>query len=248
MVAIVGASGSGKTTLIQHLNGLLEPSSGSIAFGPGKVEAKDLFRKVGLAFQFPENQLFEKNVFEDVAYGPRNLRLPEEDVAEAVRRALSRVGLSEDLWRRSPFQLSEGEKRRAAIAGILAMQPEVLVMDEPTSGLDRDGSDRIEAILRDFNESGGTVVFVSHDMDLVGRLGRRILLLSSGRLLFDGTREAFFSRTALLRQSGLETPSCMRFMTSLKMKGLPVNDQVFSVEEAKRELMRVFRGEVQAET
>jgi energy-coupling factor transport system ATP-binding protein len=246
MLAVVGSSGSGKTTLIQHLNGLLEPSSGSIAFSPGGVEPGDLFRKVGLAFQFPENQLFEKSVFEDVAFGPRNLDLGEEDVEGRVRRALSRVGLPPETWRRPPFQLSEGEKRRAAIAGILAMEPEVLVLDEPTAGLDRDGSERIESILRDFHGSGGTVVFVSHDMDLVGRLSRRVVLLSSGRLLFDGTREDFFGNAALLQQSGLQMPSPMRFLKSLKEKGLPVNELVFSVEDAKRELTRVFRCEAGA--
>jgi energy-coupling factor transport system ATP-binding protein len=247
MAALVGASGSGKTTLIQHFNGLLLPSSGRVRVmgmdpAASKKRLGGLRRKVGLVFQFPELQLFEETVEKDVAFGLKSFGLSETDARKRVRGALEMVGLDcRSFGRRTPFHLSGGEKRRAALAGILVMEPEVLVLDEPTAGLDWEGTRHVEDILQAYHRSGRTVVFVSHDMDLVARLADRVLVLSKGKLVFDGRKSDLFRQGALLKQAGLTLPHVVRFMRRLRRKGLPVRTDVFTVEEARKEIRRVLR-------
>ncbi len=243
-VALVGASGSGKTTLIQHLNGLLRPDSGSV-----RIDGMDLSdpetdliairKRIGLVFQFPESQLFEETVFEDVAFGPKNLGFSAPEVEAHVRSALERVGLDPERSRtQSPFHLSGGEKRRAAIAGVLAMNPEMLALDEPTAGLDWQGGRRVETILSGCRGLGGTVLFVSHDMDLVGRLAERVIVMESGRIVFDGGKSDLFRNEEILVRAGLTLPSVSRAMASFREKGIPVRSDVFTMEEAREELRR----------
>jgi len=247
MVAVVGASGSGKTTLIQHLNGLYRPTSGCVSVGgrnlsDPKTDLEMIRTKVGLVFQFPEAQLFEETVEKDVAFGLKIRKLPEHTIRRRVRKVLNRVGLDPETFGRCvPFHLSGGEKRRAALAGILVMEPEVLVLDEPTAGLDWAGTCQVEAILKTYHRSGRTVVFVSHDMDLVARLADRVLVLSGGRLVFDGRQAVLFRRTDVLKQAGLNLPRVVRFMRILRRKGMPVRTDVYTVQEARREIQRVFR-------
>ena len=247
IVAIIGPTGSGKTTLVQHFNGLLLPTEGTVS-----VDSKDLSdsktdlawvrRNVGLVFQFPEIQLFEERVYDDVAFGPRNLGLSEEDVEERVRLSLKLVGLNSEQFRNlTPFRLSGGEKRRIAIAGVLAMNPQVLVLDEPTVGLDRRAGYLIESVIQKYHIQGKTVIFVSHDMDLVARLARRIILLDGGRIRFDGPKEALFKDEAILKQAGLALPQVRQFMGKVEKMGYPVNTNVYTIDEAKNELERMKR-------
>jgi energy-coupling factor transport system ATP-binding protein len=246
MTALVGASGSGKTTLIQHFNGLLLPTSGRVRImGRDLPESKpalsELRRKVGLVFQFPEFQLFEETVERDVAFGLKSYRLSGPSAARRVRRAMELVGLDWRTFRkRAPFHLSGGEKRRAALAGILVMEPEVLVLDEPTAGLDWEGTRHVEDILQAYHRSGRTVVFVSHDMDLVARLADRVIVLSGGKVAYDGGKKGLFSRAGLLKAAGLTLPHVVRFMRMLRRQGVPVRTDVFDVEEAKKEIRRVL--------
>jgi energy-coupling factor transport system ATP-binding protein len=248
-LALVGASGSGKTTLIQLLNGLLRPTSGSV-FVDGtdlshpKTDLYAIRRRIGLVFQFPESQLFEETVFEDVAFGPKNLGHSRDEVKAHVRSALERVGLDPERYgNQSPFHLSGGEKRRAAIAGVLAMDPEMLVLDEPTAGLDWESGLRIEAILSDYHRLGRTVLFVTHDMDLVGRLADRIVVLEKGKTGFEGGKsELFQAEGGILARAGLTTPAVFDAMRSFRGKGLPVRTDVFTIEEAKEELRKAAGG------
>ena len=246
ILAIVGATGSGKTTLIQHFNGLLQPTEGKVLIDYRDVSSSssDLEwarKKIGLVFQFPEIQLFEETVYDDIAFGPRNLGLSEKMVEERVRRSLRLVGLSfRQFSKLSPFQLSGGEKRRVAIAGILAMEPEILVLDEPTVGLDRKGACKVEKILKRYYRQGKTVIFVSHDIDLVARLASRVVVLKNGKLQFDGSKADLFRNETILKDAGLVLPQVCRFMQNLRKKGLPVKTDVFTIEEAKEEITRVL--------
>jgi energy-coupling factor transport system ATP-binding protein len=248
MVAVVGASGSGKTTLIQHLNGLLLPTSGSVRIqgqdlSESKANLSAVRRKVGLVFQFPEFQLFEETVERDVAFGLKSFKLSERATRRRVRCVMEMVGLDwRTLGKRPPFHLSGGEKRRAALAGILVMEPEVLVLDEPTAGLDWDGTRHVEDILQACHRSGRTVVFVSHDMDLVARLADRVIVLSRGKVVYDGGKKALFSRAGVLKEAGLTLPHVVRFMRMIRRKGVPVRTDVFTVQEAKKEIRRVLRA------
>lgn len=245
-MAIVGAAGSGKTTLIQHFNGLHQPTQGRVL-----VDSKDLSvskshlawarRMVGLVFQFPEIQLFEETVYDDIAFGPRNLSLSEKDVDESVRSSLQLVGLDfERFHKHSPFHLSGGEKRRVAIAGVLAMNPQVLVLDEPTVGLDHRSASLVEDVIASYHRQGKTVVFVSHDMNLVARLAERIVVLNRGRVWFDGPKERLFRDSEILKNTGLVLPEVCRFMLKVRERGFPVRTDVFTVEDARRELERVM--------
>lgn len=210
--AIVGPSGSGKTTLIQHFTGLLKPSSGRVLVDGTDIWSKKysftrLRKRVGLVFQFPEVQLFEETVARDVAFGPQNLQLSEAEVQDRVHRALTVVGLDSPAFcDRSPFRLSEGEKRKVAIAGILAMQPEMIVFDEPTAGLDPVGVQNMVELLFSLLRQGTTPVFITHNMDFVAEAAQRVLVLLNGRVLFDGTPDALFHDAAVLAQAGLEMP------------------------------------------
>jgi energy-coupling factor transport system ATP-binding protein len=243
-VALVGASGSGKTTLMQHLNGLLRPDSGTVRIdgtdlAHPKTDLNAIRKRVGLVFQFPESQLFEETVFQDVAFGPKNLGFSAAAVEAHVRSALERVGLDPERSKtQSPFHLSGGEKRRAAIAGVLAMDPEMLALDEPTAGLDWEAGRRIESILTDCHGLGRTVLFVSHDMDLVGRLAERVIVLERGRITFDGRKPDLFGDESLMNRAGLTQPSVSRAMAAFRERGIPVRSDVFTIEEAREELRR----------
>ncbi|MGE5587116.1 MAG: energy-coupling factor transporter ATPase [Clostridia bacterium] len=249
-VGIIGETGSGKSTLIQHFNGLLRPTRGRVLVDGvdiwrRDVRLKDIRQKVGLVFQYPEHQLFEESVFADVAFGPRNMGLNEDEIAARVRRALEMVGLDFDAVKdRSPFELSGGEMRRVAIAGVLAMEPSVLVLDEPVSGLDPRGRDELlRELTRLHEEFEYTVVLVSHSMEDVARLAKRLVVMHMGRVVADGPVRQVFRMTDLLIEAGLGVPQVTELMHELARRGKGVKTDVLTVEEAKVELLRLLRGE-----
>lgn len=214
--AIVGPSGSGKTTLIQHFTGLLKPASGRVLVDGQDIwdkafDQNRLRRRIGLVFQFPESQLFEETVFRDVAYGPRNFGISENEIAAVVRKSIQQVGLeAEAILSRSPFHLSEGEKRRVAIAGILAMKPELVVFDEPTAGLDAAGVEEMESIVEQLVSDGSAVIVVTHHMDFVNNIAQRVIVMNEGRIVFDGQPQHLFADTDLLNRVGLTVPHFLR--------------------------------------
>ena len=220
-IAIVGASGSGKTTLIQHFTGLLKPYKGNVLFEGKDISVKKyplsiLRKKIGLVFQFPESQLFEETVFKDVGFGPQNLGFSSAEIKESVYRSLLDVDLDpKSFWERSPFKLSEGEKRRIAIAGVLAMQPEIIVLDEPTAGLDPQGVRKITDIINWLLQNGKTVVVITHNMDFVSSISTRVLVLEFGRLIFDGLPGKLFLSKDILERTGLELPHLIQAQLAL---------------------------------
>lgn len=249
-VAIVGETGSGKSTLIQHFNGLLKPTQGQVfvdevdIWGKG-VHLKSIRQKVGLVFQYPEHQLFEETVFKDIAFGPRNIGLPDDEVGRRVQQGMKMVGLDyEALCDRSPFELSGGEKRRVAMAGVIAMKPSVIVLDEPASGLDPRGRDQVLAEIQELHqEFGFTVVLVSHSMEDVAKLARRVVVLHGATLIADGPAKDVFSMEDVLSRAGLEAPQVTRLMQELARRNMKVRTDILTVEEAKREILRVLGGE-----
>ncbi len=247
-IGLIGHTGSGKSTLVQHLNGLMKPTSGSVIVdginttGKG-ISLREVRQKVGLVFQYPEHQLFEESIYKDIAFGPKNLGLSDEEVDKRVRDAMELVGIDfESLKDRSPFELSGGQKRRVAIAGVIAMKPKVLVLDEPTAGLDPYGRDEIlDEIKALFIREGITIILVSHSMEDVARLVNRILVMDKGRLVMDDTTREVFKRASELEKIGLGIPQITKFMRSFKEKGNDVNDDILTVEEAKQEIMKYLR-------
>ena len=248
LTAIAGHTGSGKSTLVQHLNGILHPTQGSVLVDGQDLSAKNKTsvtarRRVGMVFQYPEHQLFEETVEEDIAFGPKNLGLSSEEIARRVRRAMELVRLDYDTYReRSPFQLSGGQKRRAAIAGVLAMEPKYLVLDEPTAGLDPRGrDDLLQRIVRLHREKKMTVIFVSHNMDDIARLADRVIFMHEGRVLLDRPpREAFREKLAL-KTAGLEEPETVTLLEKLQQRGLAVDTDAFTAEETARRIIRALR-------
>jgi energy-coupling factor transport system ATP-binding protein len=247
--AVIGHTGSGKSTLLMHLNGLMKPTRGQVLADGVDIhektkEAREARRKVGLVFQYPEYQLFEENVLKDVCFGPKNYGFsPEECEAKAVE-ALKLVGIDPDeKGGVSPFELSGGEKRRVAIAGVLAMDPQVLILDEPTAGLDPKGhKDILDMVCRIHKEKNLTILLVSHNMDDAARLADRILVLDKGHLAMDGTPEEVFSHYDELHNIGLSTPSSSELLHLLKSKGLNVNTNIFNEDEAVEEILKVLHG------
>jgi len=243
-VGLVGPTGSGKTTLAQHLNALLFPTSGRVilegvdlsAGSKGKeksVDLKKIRQKVGLVFQFPELQLFEDTVYDDIAFGPKNLGLAEEQIKERVQSSMSKVGLDfEEFASRSPFSLSGGEQRKVAIAGILAQNPEILILDEPTCGLDSKSTEEIKKLLKDLNLKEVTIILISHNMDLIAELAQKIILLDQGRVVLFSSKEDFFKDSERIKSTGLDLPRVVEFMWMLKEKGIEVRTDVFTKEEA----------------
>lgn len=245
-VGLIGHTGSGKSTLIQHLNGLMKATSGDILYEGRSIYApkynlKELRSNVGLVFQYPEHQLFEADVFSDVCFGPRNLGLSREEVEERAKEALELVGFPEKYYKQSPFELSGGQKRRAAIAGVLAMRPKVLILDEPTAGLDPKGRDEIlDQVAYLHKETGMTVVLVSHSMEDIARYVERIIVMNKGNKLYDGAPEEVFKNYKELEQIGLAAPQVTYIMHELQQKGLHVSTDATTVEEAADEIMKEF--------
>ncbi len=245
-VGIIGHTGSGKSTLIQHLNGLIKATSGEIYYNGENIYAdgysmKELRSHVGLVFQYPEYQLFESDVLSDVCFGPKNLGLPEEEVKARSLEALHQVGLKEKHYDKSPFDLSGGQKRRVAIAGILAMHPEVLILDEPTAGLDPKGRDDIlDQIQKLHKERGITVILVSHSMEDVAKYVDRIIVMDHGCMKFDGEPKKVFEHYKELESIGLAAPQVTYVMQTLKEKGFDVDVHAITIEEAKQSILHAF--------
>ncbi len=245
-VGLIGHTGSGKSTLIQHLNGLIRPSSGTIWFNGTDIYSegyslKQLRSKVGLVFQYPEHQLFEIDVFSDVCYGPRNLGLNEEEIKERAREALNLVGLKEKYWEQSPFELSGGQKRRVAIAGVLAMRPEVLILDEPTAGLDPRGRDEILDQIKELHSKQGmTIILVSHSMEDIARYADRLMVMNHGEKAFDGTPKEVFEHYKELEAMGLAAPQVTYISHALKEQGIPIEGDITTVEGARDAILRLL--------
>ena len=242
-IGIVGKTGSGKSSFILHLNGLLKPVSGRLLVDDEDVWAngypiKELRRRVGLVFQYPEHQLFEENVFADVCFGPRNLGLSKTEIDERAADALRLVGLGEETWKKSPFELSGGQKRRAAIAGVLAMRPEVLVLDEPAAGLDPAGRNSILSAVSDIqSQTGAAIVLVSHNMEDVSKFCKRIIIMGNGRILAEGAPKEIFDDSVLLETAGLLPPPAAVIMSKLRAAGLDLPKGIFTVKDAARVLL-----------
>ena len=247
-LGIIGHTGSGKSTLIQHLNGLLKPTSGRILLqgrdiwaDPKKI--RDVRFQVGLVFQYPEYQLFEETVYKDIAFGPKNIGLDEADIDRRVRDAAAFVGLTEAMLDKSPFELSGGQKRRVAIAGVIAMEPKVLVLDEPTAGLDPRGRDDILARIQDYHRAkNASVVLVSHSMEEIARNVDRIVVLSDSHVFMEGTPRQVFARADELERVGLDIPQVTKVALALRRRGLPVDTAVYTVEALRDALLRKEGG------
>ena len=244
-IGIIGHTGSGKSTLIQHLNGLLKATSGDILYQGESIygqgfSMKELRGKVGLVFQYPEYQLFETTVLRDVAYGPKNQGLDEVEATKKAQEALLTAGISETFWQMSPFELSGGQKRRVAIAGVLAMEPEILILDEPTAGLDPKGRRELFAqICALQKERGITVILVSHSMEDVADYVTRLVVMNEGKIMYDGEPASVFVRYKELEAAGLAAPQVTYLMHELKEKGFPVDTNVITIEQAKEEILKI---------
>ena len=249
-IGIVGHTGSGKTTLVQHLNGLLKPTSGQVLIdgedlNGEKVNRRALRQRIGLVFQYPEYQLFEETVAKDIAFGPKNQGLSAEEIDRRVRHAMESVHLDYEKYaEKSPFELSGGQMRRVAIAGVLAMAPKVLILDEPTAGLDPRGRDRILSMLEELREKERTtILMVSHSMEDMARLASRLLVISGGRLVADDTPRAVFARRDLLTSIGLDVPEVSKLCAALREKGYPLPPDLYRPEEMRDALLRLWKGE-----
>ena len=246
-IGVIGHTGSGKSTLMQHMNGLLKPTSGSICldgqdiWSDKKLTLQSRFR-VGLVFQYPEYQLFEETVYKDIAYGPTNMGLDKDEIDRRVREAAVLVGITDEQLEVSPFDLSGGQKRRVAIAGVIAMEPEVLILDEPTAGLDPEGKEGILANIENYRKAkNATIMMVSHSMSDVARLAQRLLVMCDSRLAMDGTPMEVFNRAQELVEMGLDIPDVTRVFLRLQQMGVPV-EQVYSIEQAVAEIKRLKGG------
>ena len=246
-LALIGHTGSGKSTLIQHLNGLLEPSSGRILVDEVDITSKevkltDIRKKIGLVFQYPEYQLFEETIEKDVAFGPNNLGLSAEEVSNRVKKSMEMVGLDYETYKDvSPFDLSGGQKRRVAIAGVIAMEPKVLILDEPTAGLDPKGRDDILEQIKILHEKYKmTIVLVSHSMEDVGKLAERIVVMNGGKIELLGKPSEIFKEVETLERIGLALPQVTYLMRALREKGFDVSDEVFTVEKGTQEILKAL--------
>lgn len=244
--AIIGHTGSGKSTLIQHFNALLKPTCGRVLVdgvdtSAPKQDLRALRKKVGLVFQYPEHQLMEETVRKDIAFGPKNLGLKEDDINERVFVAAKSIGLKEELLDKSPFELSGGEKRRVAIAGVLAMEPEMLVLDEPTAGLDPAGRDELLDLIRRLNDCGMTIVLVSHSMEDVAKTARRVIVINNAEIAYDGGVAEVFSHVKELTDMGLSVPQVSLVIDRLRARGVDLPNDIYTVEQAKDALLRLLK-------
>ncbi len=247
-IGLIGHTGSGKSTLIQHLNGLIKPTKGKIIIDGVNITSKDadlkkVRQKVGLVFQYPEHQLFEETIYSDIAFGPKNLGLTEDEVEKRVKRAMEFSGLEFEKFKdRSPFELSGGQMRRVAVAGVLAMKPKVLILDEPTAGLDPRGRDEILGEIQElYKKQNITIILVSHSMEDIAKLVNRIIVMHQGKVEMDGDPKEVFKHSEQLESIGLDIPQVTQFMKKYKQQGIPIADDVLTVDEAKVELLKYLR-------
>ena len=246
IVGVIGHTGSGKSTLIQHLNGLLKPENGKIYIdGVDIWESKQILQKirfkVGLVFQYPEYQLFEETVYKDIAFGPKNLGLDKDAVNDAVLNACEMVGIKKDMLEKSPFELSGGQKRRVAIAGVVAMNPKVLILDEPTAGLDPKGRDRILDMIKDYHKSAkNTILLVSHSMEDVAKYSTKVLVMNKSKLYAYGTVDEIFSRSNEIEEIGLSLPQITKVFRELYKKGYNVNPNVYNLKQAQDQILTLL--------
>ncbi|MCB2290268.1 energy-coupling factor transporter ATPase [Clostridium sp. CS001] len=248
-VALIGHTGSGKSTLIQHINGLLKPTSGRILIDDVDITKKNIKltnirKKVGLVFQYPEYQLFEETIEKDISFGPQNLGLDNDEINRRVQRAMKTVGMNyEDYKDKSPFEISGGQKRRVAIAGVVAMEPNILILDEPTAGLDPKGRDDIlSKIVELYEENDMTIILVSHSMEDVAKVANRVIVMDSGKCILDGTPKEIFKEIELLERVGLAVPQVTYLIRELRNKGFDIPEDIFTLERAKEELLRLFKS------
>ena len=248
-VGIIGHTGSGKRTLVQHLNGLLTPSSGEVLLDGKNINESKITRrqarfKVGLCFQYPEYQLFESTVYKDISFGPKNMGLSEDEIDNRVKKAADFVGLKPDMLNKSPFDLSGGEKRRVAIAGVMAMEPEILILDEPSAGLDPRGRDMIAEMISSYRKTtGSTVIIVSHSMEDVAKSADKVLVMNKSEVEMFGTVNEVFSKVERLADIGLNVPQLTQIFLNLKHNGLAVRTDIYTIKNAEVELLRLLREE-----
>ncbi len=249
VIGVIGHTGSGKSTLMQMLNGLIKPTSGAVYLedvdiNADKSKLRNVRFRVGLVFQYPENQLFEETVRKDISFGPRNMGLPEDAIKERVKRASEFAGLNSELLDRSPFDLSGGEKRRAAIAGVIAMDPEILILDEPTAGLDPMGRDVLLSQIEAYhNARNNTVLLVSHSMEDIASIADRVLVMNKGECVMFDTTQNVFSRSAELEAMGLRVPQITKITTELRKRGVPLSEGILTVEQAFDEIRAILKKE-----
>ena len=246
-IGVIGHTGSGKSTLITHLNGLLRPEPGTVFvngvdLGAKETKLTEVRRAVGLVLQYPEYQLFEETVAKDIAFGPKNLGLDEKEIDQRVREAARKVGLADDVLEKSPFELSGGQKRRVAIAGVLAMRPQILVLDEPAAGLDPAGREEMLKLMQSIHEDGTTVVMVSHSMDDVGRLCDRLIVLSRGEIAFDAPPAEVFTHPDELEAIGLSVPECARLAAKLRAAGFEIPATAYKMADVQRYILKALKG------
>ncbi len=248
-VGIIGHTGSGKSTLVQHLNGLLTPSSGEVLLDGKNINESKITRrqarfKVGLCFQYPEYQLFESTVYKDISFGPKNMGLSEDEIDNRVKKAADFVGLKPDMLNKSPFDLSGGEKRRVALAGVMAMEPEILILDEPSAGLDPRGRDMIAEMISSYRKTtGSTVIIVSHSMEDVAKSADKVLVMNKSEVEMFGTVNEVFSKVERLADIGLNVPQLTQIFLNLKHNGMAVRTDIYTIKNAEVELLRLLREE-----
>lgn len=246
LLGIIGHTGSGKSTLVQHINGLLKPTSGKVFLDGVDIHSKEINlrtvrQKVGMVFQYPEYQLFGETVFEDIAFGPKNMGVIESQLSQEVNQALEMVGLDLDLKNRSPFELSGGQKRKVAIAGVLAMRPEVLILDEPTAGLDPKGRDEILSLITELHcKHNTTIVLVTHSMEDIARLATRLVVMANGEIVLTGKPEEIFIQADYLEKIGLGVPQMTRLLLDLAGKGLKVKSDLYTLDAAEEEIVKLL--------